>query len=174
MVRAPRAAYPSASRKISRISLTPERIAEKKMKWDLVSRAMTWARVVLPQPGGPQKIKDERLSVSIMRRRMRPSPSRCSCPVNSATLRGRMRSARGAFAETGWFRGLSPGESQRVGVFMGRIPDQFRSRRLWRPTFSGLTSQMSRAYSAMVRSLENLPMPAVLRIDLRVHSWGCR
>jgi len=76
----------------------PDRMAEKKMKWDFVSAAMTWARVVFPQPGGPQKINDERLSVSIMLRRMRPSPSRCSWPVNSAILRGRIRSARGAAA----------------------------------------------------------------------------
>jgi hypothetical protein len=31
---------------------------------------------------------------------------------------------------------------------------------------------MSRAYSAMVRSLENLPELATLRIDMRAHASG--
>lgn len=37
----------------------------------------------------------------------------------------------------------------------------------------GLTCQMSSAYSRMVRSEENLPLPAVYMMDLRVHSaWS--
>jgi hypothetical protein len=37
-------------------------------------------------------------------------------------------------------------------------------------TGHGLTFQISAAYSAMVRSLENFPEPATFRIALRVHS----
>ncbi len=50
------------------------------------------------------------------------------------------------------------------------LPYQRSVRRLSRLIDSGVTPQISPAYSAMVRSLENLPMPAVLRIDLRAHS----
>jgi hypothetical protein len=35
-----------------------------------------------------------------------------------------------------------------------------------------LTCQMSSAYSRMVRSLENLPLPAVYMMDLRRHGEG--
>jgi len=71
--------------------LDADRMAEKKMKWDLVSAAMTWARGGLAAAGRPQKIRDERLSVSIMRRRMRPSPSRW-------LLAGKLGYAAGAHA----------------------------------------------------------------------------
>src|SRR5882672_7701452 len=37
-------------------------------------------------------------------------------------------------------------------------------------TGHGLASQISAAYSAMVRSLENLPEPAMFRIAFRAHS----
>lgn len=39
---------------------------------------------------------------------------------------------------------------------------------------TGLTSQMSRAYSAIVRSVENFPMPATLRIAFAVQTDGSR
>ena len=74
----------------------PDRMAEKKMKWELVALAMMRARVVLPEPGGPQKMREVSWSVSISRRSSFPSPRRCSCPMNSSTVRGRIRSARGA------------------------------------------------------------------------------
>src|SRR5262245_33735052 len=55
------------------------------------------ASVVLPVPGAPQRINDGNAPPrSTSRRRTRPSPTRCSCPTNSASERGRMRSARGA------------------------------------------------------------------------------
>ena len=37
-------------------------------------------------------------------------------------------------------------------------------------TFTGLSAQMSRAYSRIVRSLENLPIRAVLRIAMRAQA----
>jgi hypothetical protein len=36
----------------------PDMMAEKKMKWELVALAMMRARVVLPEPGGPQKMSE--------------------------------------------------------------------------------------------------------------------
>ena len=39
-------------------------------------------------------------------------------------------------------------------------------------TGHGFTFQMSAAYSAMVRSLENLPEPATFRIALRAQASG--
>ena len=54
------------------------------------------ASVVLPLPGGPQKIIDGTWSLSMRRRSMRSSPTRCSCPTNSSKLRGRIRAASGA------------------------------------------------------------------------------
>ena len=41
-------------------------------------------------------------------------------------------------------------------------------------TFTGLSFQMSRVYSRMVRSLENLPMRAVLRMAIFAHFAGSR
>src|SRR5262245_22854625 len=38
----------------------------------------------------------------------------------------------------------------------------------------GETSQMSRAYCLIVRSLENLPMAATFRMDVLVHAAGSR
>src|SRR6266550_2410126 len=57
---------------------------------------MILARVVLPEPGGPQKMHDPTSP-----RRMRspsacPGPSRCSCPRNRSSVFGRMRAAKGS------------------------------------------------------------------------------
>src|SRR5262252_6739023 len=43
-------------------------------------------------------------------------------------------------------------------------------RRLHHDTTHGFACQISDAYSAIVRSLENLPEPATLRIALRAHA----
>ena len=75
--------------------------AEKSMKFALVRPAMMRARVVFPTPGGPQKIMEPMLSLSISRRRTFPSPSRCFCPQYSSSVCGRSRAARG------WLAGLS-------------------------------------------------------------------
>ena len=61
----------------------------------LVIFAMILARVVLPTPGGPQKIMELASSRSIWTRRGLPGPMRCSWPTNSSSVRGRMRSASG-------------------------------------------------------------------------------
>ena len=56
------------------ISLMPEVTAEKLINSDLVSWAMILAKVVLPTPGGPQKIIEDILSVSIIFLKSLPSP----------------------------------------------------------------------------------------------------
>ena len=61
---------------ISLISLMPLVTALKFTKPDLVRFAMMRARVVLPTPGGPQKIMEEILSFSNICRRIFPSPNR--------------------------------------------------------------------------------------------------
>lgn len=57
--------------------------------------AMMRASVVLPTPGGPQKIMEEMRSFSISRRSTLPSPNRCCWPTNSSSVRGRRRAASG-------------------------------------------------------------------------------
>ena len=61
-----------------------------------VISAMTRASVVLPLPGGPEKITDGRRSASMARRRSLPGARMCSWPTNSSSERGRMRVASGA------------------------------------------------------------------------------
>ena len=65
------------------------------MNSDWVRRAMMRASVVLPTPGGPQKIIDGISSDSMMRRSTFPGPSRCFCPANSSSVSGRRRAASG-------------------------------------------------------------------------------
>src|SRR5207248_9084299 len=60
--------------------------------------ARSLAIVVLPQPGGPQRIIDDNLRFATIRPIGASRPSRWSCPTTSARLRGRSRSARGCGA----------------------------------------------------------------------------
>src|ERR1700757_201365 len=98
MVRRPARDFRSASAMTSLISLMPLVTALKGMNSDLVRRAIKRARVVLPQPGGPQKSMEARVSDSIWTRRGLPGPRSFSWPMNSSRVRGRMRSARGCRA----------------------------------------------------------------------------
>src|SRR4051812_24900226 len=56
---------------------------------------MSRPRVVLPEPGGPQKTIDLMLPVSMADLRAFPEARRCSCPTNSSRVRGRIRAASG-------------------------------------------------------------------------------
>src|SRR5216684_1338059 len=98
MVRLPDLDLSSEAAMTSLISLMPESTALKEMKSDLVSRAMRRARVVLPQPGGPQNSMEPMLSDSICLRSGLPGPRSFSWPMNSSRVRGRMRSASGWLA----------------------------------------------------------------------------
>src|SRR5919204_565235 len=61
-----------------------------------VRSAMMCASVVLPVPGGPDKITDGKRSASMARRSSFPGPRMCSWPTNSSSERGRRRVASGA------------------------------------------------------------------------------
>ena len=60
----------------SRTSFTPAVTADRVKNSREVLWAMILARVVLPTPGGPQSMKDERLPESIILRSMHPGPTR--------------------------------------------------------------------------------------------------
>src|SRR3989442_11750919 len=85
-----------ASATTRRRSATPEATADTGSKCELVIAAMMRARVVLPVPGGPQKISEGSRSSSMARRSNRPSPTRCSWPTNCSSLDGRILAASGA------------------------------------------------------------------------------
>src|SRR2546426_1102810 len=68
---------------------------EKGSNWALVCAAINRAREVFPDPGGPQRIRDDRVSCSMASRSGRPGPRTSSCPTSSSSDRGRIRSARG-------------------------------------------------------------------------------
>jgi hypothetical protein len=56
---------------------------------------MILAKVVLPTPGGPQRINEEMLPASIILRRMASGPIRCSWPTYSSRVVGLNLSGRG-------------------------------------------------------------------------------
>ncbi len=58
------------------------------------------ASVVLPDPGGPYRTIENGRPSSIARRSALPSPSTCSWPTSSATVRGRIRAGSGAVGST--------------------------------------------------------------------------
>ena len=60
--------------------------AENGTNWDFVCCATSPAKVVFPQPGGPQKITEESSSRSIAFLKGRPRPTTSSCPTRSSKL----------------------------------------------------------------------------------------
>src|SRR3989344_5133352 len=54
------------------------------------------ARVVLPLPGGPHKMKEKSSFFSMATRSGLPPPTRCSCPTNSSSFCGLIFEARGS------------------------------------------------------------------------------
>lgn len=60
------------------------------------ARAMARTSEVFPVPGGPQKMMDERVLLSIKLRSIQPGLSKWSWPTTRSTEAGRIRSARGA------------------------------------------------------------------------------
>ena len=56
---------------------------------------MIWARVVLPTPGGPQRMKELRFPLSIILRRMQPSPTKWRWPTYWSSEEGLSRSGSG-------------------------------------------------------------------------------
>lgn len=69
--------------------------------------------------------------------------------------------------------GLAQRTANRLGAgFVSGLDAQIFSSGAGRRWRVGSTPQISRAYWAMVRSLENLPEVAMFRITIRVHSLG--
>src|SRR5258708_4932484 len=97
------------------ISLIPESAAENSMNSALVMWAMIWARVVLPTPGGPQKMIDPGSSRSICRRRGFPGARMCSCPTNSSSVRGLIRRARGEGGGGVWNKLMEESGHREIG-----------------------------------------------------------
>jgi len=95
MVRWPSRRARTASAITALISLMPASTALKGANSLRVSRAMTWASDVLPEPGGPHRISDESWSFSIWVRSGLPGARMCSWPKISSSVSGRMRSASG-------------------------------------------------------------------------------
>jgi hypothetical protein len=96
-VRSPACRSRCARSTAARISLTPAVTAESDSKRVRGREASTRASVVLPQPGGPHRIRDGSSPACSSEPSAAPSPRRCSWPRISDSARGRMRSARGAF-----------------------------------------------------------------------------
>ena len=74
---------------------TPEKTAEICSKYRFVCSAISLAIVVLPQPGGPQRINEDIRPVKSILPKGESSPNTCSCPTTSSSFRGRSRSAKG-------------------------------------------------------------------------------
>src|ERR1700730_18389040 len=95
IVRCPDRDLRSATAITSFISLIPANTALNDTNSERVSRAINLASVVFPHPGGPHSSIDPISSFSICVRSGLPGPSNFSCPINSSSVRGRMRSANG-------------------------------------------------------------------------------
>ena len=95
MVRVPYWRARSASAMTCLISFIPVSTAENSRNSAFVMCAMILASVVLPVPGGPQKMSEPVSSRSIWVRSGFPGAIRGSWPTNSSSVRGRMRSASG-------------------------------------------------------------------------------
>ena len=80
-----------------RSSGTPVKIAEICTKCRSVSLASSRAMVVLPTPGGPQKISDDKEPEASITPRGASGPSTWAWPITSPSDCGRSRSASGRF-----------------------------------------------------------------------------
>src|SRR6266542_4304927 len=110
----PRARSASASATTWRISLTPASTAEKGTKRAPATWAMRKTTVVLPVPGGPQRIIECRRPSSSARRSTLPGPIRCCWPTTSSRFRGRIRSASGAGGDVPGDTGVSNRSTSKV------------------------------------------------------------
>ena len=110
----------------SRTSARPALTAESSSKAASACSAASRASVVLPVPGGPNRII-ECGEPGLERRRAAPSPRRAGAPARRSrpALRGRMRAASGP----------SGGGSRRRGrLLLGRLEQAFHRHGAWVPT----------------------------------------
>ena len=85
------------------ISLMPLMTAENSMKLAWVVSAMILARVVLPTPGGPQKIMEPAIvALDLHAQGLAGADQVLLAAAARRGVRGRMRSARGAVREALW------------------------------------------------------------------------
>src|SRR5271170_1784687 len=89
------ASVASARATASRMSLTPASTAERAMKSALNAAAINRARVVLPEPGGPQRIIECSLPDANATASGLPTASRWRFPTTASIVVGRNRSASG-------------------------------------------------------------------------------
>ena len=117
----------------SRTSFTPAVTADSGSNAFSVAPATRRAIVVLPVPGGPQRITDDSRSASMSTRSGLPDPRRCSWPTTSSRERGRSRAASGArpcSRSATAAEKRSSGKAHMVRPLAGSRPFACRS---WRP-----------------------------------------
>ena len=93
---------------------TPVKIAEICTKARSVSAARSRAMVVLPTPGGPHRISEDKDRAASIAPKGPSAPNTCSWPMTSDRLRGRSRSASGRGASgAGWAAAVSKRSAMR-------------------------------------------------------------
>ena len=95
MVWRPACRLRSACSIAERISFTPEKTADSAMNSCPKAFAVSRASVVLPTPGGPQRIIECGCPDSNASRSGLSGPSRCFCPITSSSVAGLSSSASG-------------------------------------------------------------------------------
>ncbi len=124
-VRRPCACAASARSTASRMSLTPPSTADMAMNCASKASAISRASVVLPVPGGPQRIIECSRPDSKATRSGLPGPSRCCWPITSSSDLGRSRSASGAAPEES-AKGSSREAGGKAGASAARSPGAHR------------------------------------------------
>ena len=101
---------PNADRRLSAASISRRRsetvppMADTSTNVAFVVSAMTCASEVLPVPAGPNRMTELNWSCSMALRSHEPGPTASSWPTTSSSVRGRMRTAKGATSD---FRSFS-------------------------------------------------------------------
>src|SRR5262249_31624590 len=111
------------------MSLTPAMTADRAMNCALEARAMRRASVVLPVPGGPQKMSECSCPERIALESALPGPRRWRWPTNSSSVRGRMRSASGRSAPGSPASAPLMGEARAAHGSLARRADDVDTRR---------------------------------------------
>ena len=111
----------SARATASRMSLTPDSTADSAMNSALKASAIRRAMVVLPTPGGPHRIIECGLPAAKATASGLPGARRCRCPITSAIVFGRSRSASGAAGLAGVKRSVMIRGGIRLSGISGTI-----------------------------------------------------
>src|SRR6266542_1631160 len=125
----------------ARTSATPLMTADIVVKRAPIASARSRARVVLPLPGGPHSSSEPSWPRSTERRRGPRSPTRCSCPTNSSSVRGRIRAARGCRPAGGANRPGALVGGRRLGMSPSYAGFRARAARIGRRQTGGRISR---------------------------------